>query len=306
MNTIILLLSILIASVSYAADTKITALTADTTPTTDDLMVTVNDPGGTPANRKATIAQVFKAGDITINGTNVGVGSTTPTEKLDVNGTVRATSFAGTGSGNSYITNGNLGVGTVTAGKQLTIGSTGQTNFASDGNLGIGTVNAPTTLYVAGVARMQGFSLPGNGAASGYVLTSNSVGVGTWMPSSGSGVSGITTNYIPKAASSTSLTDSVMYASGSNIGVGTTNPGVVFDVNGSARFSGSGDSYLNASSGNVGIGTTAPNYAGLTIGASKGIHAVGIGTTVPQQLCRDAIGRIGYFNGAWASSCTVP
>lgn len=36
------------------ADTKITALTADNTPTSDDLVVTVNDPGGTPANRKVT------------------------------------------------------------------------------------------------------------------------------------------------------------------------------------------------------------------------------------------------------------
>lgn len=41
------------------ADQKITALTADAVPTKDDLMVTVTDPGGTPANRKATLAQMM-------------------------------------------------------------------------------------------------------------------------------------------------------------------------------------------------------------------------------------------------------
>lgn len=41
------------------ADTKITALTADTSPTSDDLVVTVNDPGGTPANRKVTAGNLI-------------------------------------------------------------------------------------------------------------------------------------------------------------------------------------------------------------------------------------------------------
>lgn len=42
-------------------NTKISALTADTAPTADDLVVTVNDPGGTPATRKATITNFTKA-----------------------------------------------------------------------------------------------------------------------------------------------------------------------------------------------------------------------------------------------------
>jgi hypothetical protein len=42
------------------ADTKISALTADTGPTVDDLVPTVTDPGGTPANRKVTLANLLK------------------------------------------------------------------------------------------------------------------------------------------------------------------------------------------------------------------------------------------------------
>jgi hypothetical protein len=37
---------------------KITQLTADTSPTTDDLIVTVNDPTGTPTNKKVTLGDV--------------------------------------------------------------------------------------------------------------------------------------------------------------------------------------------------------------------------------------------------------
>jgi hypothetical protein len=39
-------------------DKKVTEFTADTSPTTDDLIDTVNDPGGTPANKKVTLADL--------------------------------------------------------------------------------------------------------------------------------------------------------------------------------------------------------------------------------------------------------
>ena len=41
------------------ANTKVSALTADGSPTTDDLIYTVNDPGGTPASRKVTLANLI-------------------------------------------------------------------------------------------------------------------------------------------------------------------------------------------------------------------------------------------------------
>lgn len=50
------------------ADTKITALAADTAPSADDLLVTVNDPGGTPANRKVSIGDLQKLLAKTLNG----------------------------------------------------------------------------------------------------------------------------------------------------------------------------------------------------------------------------------------------
>lgn len=41
-----------------AGDLKISALGADTTPTDDDLLVTVNDPSGTPLNKKVTVGDL--------------------------------------------------------------------------------------------------------------------------------------------------------------------------------------------------------------------------------------------------------
>lgn len=43
------------------SDLKITGLTADTTPTTDDLVVTVNDPAGTPTNKKVAVGDLITA-----------------------------------------------------------------------------------------------------------------------------------------------------------------------------------------------------------------------------------------------------
>lgn len=45
------------------ANLKITELTADTSPTSDDLIITVNDVAGTPANKKVTIANLNAALD---------------------------------------------------------------------------------------------------------------------------------------------------------------------------------------------------------------------------------------------------
>lgn len=62
------------------ADAKITDLTADTSPTTDDLLVSVNDPSGTPANRKVTIANLIaliSPAWTTITPTQTGWSSTT-------------------------------------------------------------------------------------------------------------------------------------------------------------------------------------------------------------------------------------
>lgn len=60
------------------ADAKISALTADASPTSDDLAVTVHDPAGTPANRKVTLGNlVTKAHGLSDGLVKVATGTMT-------------------------------------------------------------------------------------------------------------------------------------------------------------------------------------------------------------------------------------
>jgi hypothetical protein len=55
------LLTVAMAFAANGQSKKVTEFTADTAPTSDDLVMTVNDPSGTAANKKATLANVFFA-----------------------------------------------------------------------------------------------------------------------------------------------------------------------------------------------------------------------------------------------------
>lgn len=57
-----LILALLLAAAAqpaFAADSKLTDLTEDASPTADDLLYTVDDPGGTPVSKKATIENIL-------------------------------------------------------------------------------------------------------------------------------------------------------------------------------------------------------------------------------------------------------
>ncbi len=78
-------------------------MNSNSSPSVNDLTYTVDvsdtSEHSSGTSKKATIAQIFKAGNITIDGTNVGIASISPGAALDVVGEVRATSLSGDGSG---------------------------------------------------------------------------------------------------------------------------------------------------------------------------------------------------------------
>jgi hypothetical protein len=179
------------------------------------------------------------------NGTNVGIGTVTPAEKLQVNGLVRITNstFAGieyhntNGTWELYLgtENGGSGARYNSASSQHTFYNNGSAvmRINSSGNVGIGTTSPSYKLDVIGTG---GFS--GN-VTSGGKITS---GIGAFRTGG---------FYIPYAGSTNSRTwamtsDEIVYGDFSILTSSTQTGGI--DL---YRF------YINPA-GNVGIGTTAP------------------------------------------------
>jgi hypothetical protein len=130
---------------------------------------------------------------------NVGIGTTTPTQLLHLSGgslrldngqAIRWRNAANTADvdimaldiSDSFLIRGWGG------GLKLCDSSWLTRMFVQEGgNVGIGTTSPAQKLDVAGTAQMTGFKLP-TGATSGYVLTSDPAGVGTWQAAAGGGL----------------------------------------------------------------------------------------------------------------------
>jgi hypothetical protein len=117
----------------------------------------------------------------------LGVGTSQPSEKLDVSGTVKMTGFAmPTGASDGYVlTSDGAGGGTWEAPAGVPDNDWtiyGHDMYSSvDGNVGIGTPIPSEKLDVVGTVEMSGFKMA-TGGAEDYVLTSDASGVGTWKP----------------------------------------------------------------------------------------------------------------------------
>jgi hypothetical protein len=174
--------------------------------------------------------QLSTGGHSFLNGGNLGIGTDSPTVKLDVVGTVQMTGFKmPTGASNGYVlTSDGSGAGTW----QAAPGGGG--GWADDGNavrletgtdsVGIGTAAPSEKLDVAGTARVTGFKMS-TGAASGKILTSDADGLGTWQ-----------------AAPAGGWTDdgsAVRLETGTDsVGIGTAAPSEKLDVAGTAQVTG--------------------------------------------------------------------
>jgi hypothetical protein len=132
---------------------------------------------------------------------SVGIGTATPSEKLEVSGNIKAS-------------------GTITSGSSITIDGAADKITATSGTIDFDNENLQTT----GNAEVGGFEMA-TGAGTGKILTSDASGVGTWQVPATGGIGGSgTTNRIPKFTASTTLGNSAIYETGGRIGIGTTTP----------------------------------------------------------------------------------
>lgn len=174
-----------------------------------------------------------------------------------------------------------------------------------DSNVGIGTGAPGQVLDVQGTIRTTGFIYTTK-PTSGYVLTTNSVGVGTWAPVSASGGGSGTVTSIGVSSPNSTLTigSSPVTTSGTitgdinltnantwtgqqvfntaNVGIGSASPGKALDVQGTVRslgFTTNGAYIQSGTSANTFTGT--PTFSNATNSALFTGGNVGVGLTNP-------------------------
>ena len=152
-------------------DLKITGLTADTSPTSDDLIPTVNDPAGTPSNRKVTLANAITKAHGLSDGAVVSV----------VSGNLSSTTITASVAELNYVDGVTSAIQTQLDGKQATLTNSAGLASALSDETGTGLAvfnNSPVfvddiTVGTAGVATGD---ILIKGATSGTVtLTVNDV-----------------------------------------------------------------------------------------------------------------------------------
>lgn len=184
------------------------------------------------------------------------------------------------------------------------------TIVASDNNVGIGNTAPTQKLDVAGNLRVRSL------ASCNTIDTdaSGNLACGTDETSSGIGGSG-TSNYLAKFSGATTISNSLVYDNGTNVGIGTTSPVRKLDVNGDGvsvgftsplgqtrlimgnRNSAAIPGILASENGNLrlGRGTDFSAVDGGTLTEAMIVNSdgnVGVGTTIPQSRLQVANGYI--------------
>ena len=232
-------------------------------------------------------------------GGNVGIGTTSPTNRMEIRGVSGAPVISGTVQ---------TSLGLTIAADQwncLDFGNNSTNDYAwiqstrrdaksvfdklalnpNGGNVGIGTVSPSQALHVSGSARITGAIIDSSNSAgtNGQVLTSTVTG--TAWSSSGAGVGGTgTAGKITKWSSASVLVDSVITESSGNIGIDTA-PTQKLDVN-----------------GNIGWGTDhVLAYATLTTTATTANQIIASISATTYRTCKFIIQAVDATAGKYQS-----
>jgi hypothetical protein len=191
---------------------------------------------------------------------NVGIGTTSPTQKLDVNGNIRirslnCTTYANGGklttdaSGNVTCADDIGGGGGISWPLLAPDGTAAAPSYSFTNNSNMGMFRAGANILAFSTAGTERLRIDGNGNvgigttgpsyklhvqggdiySSGYVRGGTGLCIGsdcrTSWPSGGGGIGGSgTANYVAKFTDATTIGNSQIYDNGTNVGIGTTSP----------------------------------------------------------------------------------
>ena len=203
----------------------------------DDKLYTLNSSG----SETAVQASQWTGTNPIYYSNNVGIGSAYPGQILDVQGTVRATNFVGSGVGLTGIVSysqitqlgNNIGIGSTIPGQMLDVqGTVRATGFVGNGSL---LTSLPPSFFVTGNVGIN---------------TTSNVGIGSVNPGQLLDIQG-TVRGIQGIFTGTGISN----FSGGNVGIGSAAPGTALDVQGSVRISniGSTTGYRYVCVGTTGV-----------------------------------------------------
>ena len=209
-----------------------------------------------------------------VSGSNIGIGSATPTATLTVNGASAfqfgtdysttgtqsdvslgsASSVRYTGSGVAtfngisggvngrvlYLHNGS------TSALTLADKASADTTYANQIVTGTGS-NLSVASNSAVILQYDASATNSNGASGAWRVIGGSGSGGSGTTATGIGTSG----YLPVWTGTSTLSNSTLYQSGSNVGVGTASPQSVLQVNGEVQIGSSGASCTAANAGAI-------------------------------------------------------
>lgn len=171
-------------------------------------------------------------------------------------------------------------------------------------SVGIGTETPSEILDVAGTAEVDGFKMP-TGASDGYVLTSDGSGIGAWQAATG----GSDSDWV--------ISDTNIYSGVSgNVGIGTSSPAEKLEVNGNLKIGGKatiGPGHTNSGSGstiaggasNTIVGGSSFIGAGQLNNANGGLSVIGGGISNDANSSYSVVGG-GSDNTADGQYTTIP